>query len=98
MAEVIMQWYRCIISGRVQHVFYRKFVSQAMMRAGFQGYVRNLDDGTVEVVVWVTDEEEELPKVKQILEEGSPMSHVEAIHCEQVEDVEVESDGFVIKN
>jgi acylphosphatase len=93
-----MQWLRCIVSGRVQHVFYRKFVSQAMMRAGFQGYVRNLDDGTVEVVVWVTDEESELPRIHQILHEGSPMSEVSEIRCEEVEDVEVEGDGFVVKS
>ena len=92
-----MKWIRCIVSGRVQHVYYRKFVSQAMMRSGFQGYVRNLDDGTVEVVVWITDEEEDLPKVHAILKEGSPMSKVEDIQCKEVEDVEVESDGFVIR-
>ena len=91
-----MEWLRCIITGRVQHVFYRKSVSQAMMRAGFQCYVRNLDDGSVEVVVWITDEEEDLPKVHEILKKGSPMSEVEDMRCESVEDVEVESDGFMI--
>ena len=72
-----MEWYRFVSYGRVQHVYYRKFVSQAMMRAGFNGYVRNLDDGTVETVVFIVDKESSLPRVLQILEEGSPMSEVE---------------------
>ena len=92
-----MEWYRFLVEGRVQHVFYRKFISQAMMRAGFNGYVRNLDDGRVECVVFITDDENEIPKVLQILEEGSPMSEVEKIVYEVVDDVEMETDGFEIR-
>ena len=92
-----MEWYRFISYGRVQHVFYRKFVSQALMREGFNGYVRNLDDGMVEVVVFITDEESELPKVIQILEEGSPMSEVEKVEYEIVDGIEIETDGFEIR-
>ncbi len=92
-----MQWYRFVSSGKVQHVFYRKFVSQAMMRAGFNGYVRNLDDGTVETVIFITDEETDIPRVLKILEEGSPMSEVEKITYAPVEDVSVDTDGFEIR-
>ncbi len=92
-----MEWYRFVSHGRVQHVFYRKFVSQALMREGFNGYVCNLDDGTVEVVVFITDEESELPKVIQILEEGSPMSEVEKVEYEIVDGIEIETDGFEIR-
>lgn len=92
-----MEWYRFVSYGRVQHVYYRKFVSQAMMRAGYNGYVRNLDDGTVETVVFIVDEESDLPKVEQILKEGSPMSSVEKIDYEIVDDVEIETDGFEIR-
>ena len=92
-----MEWYRFVSYGRVQHVFYRKFVSQALMREGFNGYVRNLDDGTVETVVFLVDEESELPKVLKILEEGSPMSEVEKVEYEIVDSVEIETDGFEIR-
>ena len=94
----MMQWYRFVSKGRVQHVFYRKFVSQAMMRAGFNGYVRNLDDGTVETVVYIVDEETDIPRVLKILEEGSPMSEVEEITYAPVEDVSMETDGFIVKS
>ena len=94
----MMQWYRFVSKGRVQHVFYRKFVSQAMMRAGFNGYVRNLDDGTVETVVYIVDEETDIPRVLKILEEGSPMSEVEEIAYAPVEDVSMDTDGFIVKS
>ena len=93
----MMEWYRFLVEGTVQHVFYRKFVSQAMMRAGFNGYVRNLDDGSVECVVFITDDESEIPRVLQILEEGSPMSEVKKIDYEVVDDIAMETDGFEIR-
>jgi len=92
-----VEWYRFVSHGRVQHVFYRKFVSQAMMRAGFNGYVKNLDDGTVETVVFIVDEDTDLPRVLKILEEGSPMSEVEKIDYEVIDDVDMETDGFEIR-
>jgi len=92
-----MEWYRFISHGKVQHVYYRKFVSKAMMRVGFNGYVRNLDDGTVETVVFIVDEERDLPRAVKILEEGSPMSEVEKVEYETIDDVDVETDGFEIR-
>ncbi|MCB4750542.1 MAG: acylphosphatase [Sulfurovum sp.] len=92
-----MEWYRFISIGKVQGVFYRKSVSQAMMRAGFNGYIQNLNDGTVETVAFIVDEDTDFPCVLQILKEGSPTSDVEDIHYESIGDVEVESDGFVIR-
>jgi len=92
-----VEWYRFVSHGRVQHVFYRKFVSQALMRAEFNGYVRNLEDGTVETVVFIVDEDTDLPRVLKILEEGSPMSEVEKIDYEVIDDVDMETDGFEIR-
>jgi acylphosphatase len=39
------------ISGRVQGVGYRYFTQEAAIRLGLRGYVRNLGNGDVEVVV-----------------------------------------------
>lgn len=89
-----MQIYRFIVSGKVQGVFYRKFVSQEMMKEQFQGYVKNLKDGTVEMVAVVYDDFE---KVMQILRNGSPASNVENVSYESIEDADFVTDGFEIR-
>ncbi len=93
-----MQWYRFVSIGKVQHVYYRKFVSQALMRRGYCGYIRNLPDGTVESVVFLDDEERALPEVLRILKEGSPMSEVEEVRREILtQPPETTTDGFEIR-
>jgi acylphosphatase len=41
---------RCLISGRVQGVYYRASAAQRARAAGITGYARNLPDGRVEVL------------------------------------------------
>ena len=41
---------RCLVSGRVQGVYYRASAQQRARAAGIAGHARNLDDGRVEVV------------------------------------------------
>ena len=41
---------RVIVSGRVQGVFFRDSTRREAERVGVSGWVRNLDDGTVEAV------------------------------------------------
>ena len=90
-----MEWYRFIIFGTVQGVFYRKFVSQAMMKKQFKGYIQNLSDGTVEVVAEIFDDD--FDTFMQILKEGSPKSSVENITYEIIEDAVFTTDGFEIR-
>lgn len=90
-----MEWYRFVIRGRVQGVFYRKAVAQEMMKRQFKGYIRNLEDGTVEVVAEVYDED--FNTFMRILKEGSPLSSVENIFHEIVDDAEFATDGFEIR-
>jgi len=90
-----MESYRFIVHGKVQHVYYRKFVSQALQRLGVQGYVRNREDGTVEVVARVYDDQYD--EVIAVLEEGSPMSEVERIDVETLEEDDILYDGFEIR-
>jgi acylphosphatase len=42
--------YRCLVSGRVQGVFYRASAAERARAAGITGYARNLPDGRVEVL------------------------------------------------
>jgi acylphosphatase len=90
-----MEWYRFIIKGDVQGVFYRKFVSQALMRKQFKGYIQNLPDGTVEVVAEIFDDE--FDDFMDILKEGSPLSSVEEITYDIIDDADFQTDGFEIR-
>ncbi|UPT78360.1 acylphosphatase [Sulfurovum sp. XGS-02] len=90
-----MEWYRFIIFGKVQGVFYRKFVSHAMMKKQYKGYIQNLNDGTVEVVAEVFDDD--FDTFLAILNEGSPSSLVEDIRYEIIHDAEFTTDGFEIR-
>ena len=89
-----MEWYRFIIFGKVQGVYYRKSVSQAMMKKQFKGYIQNLSNGTVEVVAEVFDDE--FNAFMNILKEGSLLSSVEDIQYEIIHDVAFNTDGFEI--
>ena len=90
-----MESIRFIVHGKVQGVFYRKFVAQKLRQMGIRGYVRNLPDGTVEVLVRAT--EEELEAIRRALEEGSPLSEVERIEMEYLDDDDLLYDGFEIR-
>ena len=90
-----MEWYRFIIFGKVQGVFYRKSVSQALMQKQFKGYIQNLNDGTVEVVAEIFDDE--FDTFLNILKEGSPLSRVDDIQYEIIHDAQFNTDGFEIR-
>jgi len=90
-----MEWYRFIIFGKVQGVAYRKSVSQALMKKQFKGYIQNLDDGTVEVVAEVFDDD--FGVFLTILKEGSPLSNVDDVQHEIINDAVFNTDGFEIR-
>jgi acylphosphatase len=43
---------RCLVSGRVQGVYYRASARQRALAAGIAGHARNLEDGRVEVLAY----------------------------------------------
>ena len=90
-----MELYKFIIYGRVQGVFYRKFVSQAAMRKQIRGYIKNLPDGNVEGVAELIDDD--LNDFLKLLREGSPLSHVDDIKYEKMENADLVYDGFEIR-
>ena len=90
-----MELYRFIILGRVQGVFYRKFVSQATMKKQVRGYVKNFPDGTVEVAAELIDDD--LEDFLELLRKGSPLSRVEDISYELIDDADLVYDGFEIR-
>lgn len=42
---------RLVVSGKVQRVGFRDFVVRAAQRLHLTGWVRNMNDGTVEIIV-----------------------------------------------
>ena len=91
-----MEVYKFIVTGKVQGVWYRKFVSQGAMKMQIEGYVKNLADGTVEAVAVLFDEDVE--KFKKILQDGSPLSSVESIDMIILDNDDLIYDGFEIRN
>ena len=90
-----MEWYKFIIFGNVQGVFYRKSVSQALMKKQFKGYIQNLSDGTVEVVAEVFDDD--FDTFMNILKKGSLLSSVDDVKYEIFDDAVFNTDGFEIR-
>ena len=66
-----------VVVGRVQGVFYRDHTHRWARSLGVTGWVRNLDDGNVEVVA--EGEREHIESFISHLEEGPPMSMVEKL-------------------
>ncbi|MEM4605756.1 MAG: acylphosphatase [Candidatus Pacearchaeota archaeon] len=56
---------KIIVSGTVQGVFYRKFIKENADKLGLKGFVRNLENGDVEIYV-----EGEKEKIKELIEEA----------------------------
>ena len=65
------------------------------MKRQIRGYIRNLSDGTVEVVAELIDDD--LENFMQILRDGSPQSVVGKIEYEMIDDAGLVYDGFEIK-
>lgn len=73
---------RFLISGRVQRVGFRFFVQEHAAIEGVHGFVRNLDDGRVEVVV--EGDDESVLRVERALRRGPAGAHVEHVIVEDV--------------
>jgi len=63
-----------IFAGTVQGVGFRYFVRDIAKKMGVKGFVRNLPDGTVEVVAEA--DEEILRKFLETIENGPPLAEV----------------------
>jgi acylphosphatase len=66
-----------LVKGRVQGVGFRWFVQQEASEIGLRGWVRNTDDGHVEVVA--SGNPEQIAELKTALRKGSRGSRVDAI-------------------
>jgi acylphosphatase len=62
------------VSGKVQGVFFRASSQQVAIDCGLSGYVRNLADGDVEVLI--SGEQDNVDKMLEWLEHGPPDAKV----------------------
>lgn len=85
---------RARIRGRVQGVYYRASAREEALRLGLRGFVRNCDDGGVELVA-----EGPRPAVLVLLrwcERGPPAARVDAVEVAW-EPAEAPLQGFVVR-
>lgn len=68
---------KATVIGRVQGVFFRAFVAGHARDLGLTGYVRNLPDGSVEVLA--EGAPEMLEELLEYLHEGPPAARVERV-------------------
>ncbi len=77
-----MKTYRLIVKGRVQGVSYRYFAQKNARQLGVKGYVRNLENGDVEVVAQA--DEALFLKFLQILQKGPLLARVDRIESSEL--------------
>lgn len=70
------------ISGRVQGVFFRSKTQSKAIELGLTGWVRNMPDGCVEIMVYGFDEQ--LKALHAWLQASPPGTEVEAIEVKAV--------------
>ena len=70
---------RCLVSGRVQGVWYRASTQKVAVALGLDGYAKNLSDGRVEVVV--CGEEQAIKQLRHWLRDGPPLAEVTGVDC-----------------
>lgn len=71
---------RCLVSGRVQGVFFRASTRHQAEKLGITGYARNQADGRVEVLA--CGEPAAIDQLKAWLSKGPPNARVTGVACE----------------
>lgn len=87
-----MTSYNIIVSGKVQGVYYRKTIQENAIKYGYEGFVKNLPNGNVEVGVMLN--ESNYDKFIEILKKGSMYSNVTNLEIKKTNE---NFNNFVIK-
>ena len=81
------------ISGKVQGVSFRYYLMKEAQRLGILGWVKNLEDGRMEVIA--QGKEEDLQEFLRHCRKGPPYAEVEKVETKEMPEQEFE--GFEIK-
>ncbi len=67
----------CVVKGKVQRVGYRDFVEKKAQEFELTGWIKNKEDGSVEIVLQGFPEV--LKHCIELLNQGSPLAQVEGL-------------------
>ncbi|AHH09007.1 acylphosphatase (plasmid) [Borrelia anserina] len=73
-----MHKYQYLISGKVQGVGFRAFTEQIANKIEIKGFVKNLDDGKVEIIAFFNNKEQ-IELFENTLKKGNGYSKIEKI-------------------
>ncbi|QFI15061.1 acylphosphatase (plasmid) [Borrelia sp. CA_690] len=73
-----MYKHQYFISGKVQEVGFRFFTKQIANNMKLKGFVKNLNDGRVEIVVFFNTKEQ-IKKFEKLLKTGNKYANIENI-------------------
>ncbi len=89
-----MQRARIIVHGLVQGVFYRAFTKKNAEELGLKGFVRNMPDGSVEIIA--EGEEKSINSLVTRLRQGPSSASVQKVDVNK-EEATNEFSGFEIR-
>ncbi len=72
---------RMYVNGIVQGVFFRNFVNENARKNDIKGFVRNLDDGRVEI--FIEGDGERVKKMIEDCQKGTNYSRVDSVEVRQ---------------
>ena len=84
---------RCIVTGRVQWVWFRDSTRRQAERLHLSGSAINLPDGSVEVIA--CGDEAALQQLKEWLWQGPELAQVTGVHCEPLQ--QEPPSGFTVR-
>jgi len=83
---------RCVVSGRVQGVFFRASTARQAHSLGISGYAVNLPDGRVDVLA--CGSEQAVETLCEWLRTGPPAARVDHLDIRDVDCPDVDSESF----
>jgi len=86
---------RLILSGRVQGVGFRWYVARAAQKLPVRGWVRNLPDGRVELVI--AGESAAVSHLEAVARKGPHLSHVDNVEKSDIPHDMVNVKAFQIR-
>lgn len=72
---------RFLVQGTVQGIFFRQFVKEHADNLGLTGFVRNLQNGDVEIIV--EGEADAIKRIEGFVRKGPEHSYIKAVNSKE---------------